>query len=111
MRREHAVAKERPDALFVYPDPIAFMEIQRIVDFTIRQRLPSMYAFREFVDAGGLMSYGANNLDMFRSAADQSARIFQGMAPGEVPMLQATRFELVINLKDRQSLRADHVIE
>ena len=116
-----AVAQERPDALFVYPDPIAFMEMQRIVDFALRQRLPSMYAFRDFVDVGGLMSYGANNTDMFRLAADQSARILDGKAVGEVPMLQATRFELVINLKTAKALgltippsllqRADHVIE
>ena len=116
-----AVAQERPDALFVYPDPIAFMEMQRIVDFALRQRLPSMYAFRDFVDVGGLMSYGANNTDMFRLAADQSARILDGKAVGEVPMLQATRFELVINLKTAKALRltippaliqrADQVIE
>jgi len=67
-----AVAKERPDALFVYPDPIAVMEAQRIADFALRQRLPSMYAYRDSVDVGGLMSYGANDPDMFRLAADQA---------------------------------------
>jgi putative tryptophan/tyrosine transport system substrate-binding protein len=80
-----------------------------------------MYAFREFVDAGGLMSYGANSLDMFRLLADQSARIFDGKAPGDVPFLQATRFELLINLKTAKALgltippsvlgRADQIIE
>ena len=115
------VAKERPDALFVYPDPIAFMESQRIAEFALKHRLPTMYAFRDFVDVGGLMSYGSNNLDMFRQAADQVARILDGKAPGDVPMLQSTRFELVINLKTAKALgltipptmlqRADHVIE
>jgi putative ABC transport system substrate-binding protein len=52
--------------LFVYPDPIAFMEMQRIAEFALRERLPSMYAFRDFVDVGGLLSYGANNIDMYR---------------------------------------------
>jgi putative tryptophan/tyrosine transport system substrate-binding protein len=120
-RALEVVAKERPDALFVYPDPIAFMEMQRIAEFALRERLPSMYAFRDFVDAGGLLSYGANNMDMWRHAADQSARILDGKAPGDVPMLQATRFELVINLKTAKALgltippslllRADQVIE
>jgi ABC-type uncharacterized transport system substrate-binding protein len=115
------VAKERPDALFVYPDPISWTERAGIAEFALRQRLPTMYAFREYVDAGGLMSYGANTLDMFRQAADQSAKIFDGKAPGDLPMLQATRFELVINLKTAKALgltipqsvlgRADQVIE
>jgi putative ABC transport system substrate-binding protein len=97
------------------------MEMQRIAEFALRERLPSMYAFRDFVDAGGLLSYGANNMDMWRHAADQSARILDGKAPGDVPMLQATRFELVINLKTAKALgltippslllRADQVIE
>jgi putative tryptophan/tyrosine transport system substrate-binding protein len=115
------VAKERPDALFVYPDPITLMERERIAEFALRQRLPTMYAFREFVDAGGLMSYSANSLDMFRQVADQTARIFDGKAPGDVPFLQASRFELVINLKTAKALgltipqsvlgRADQVID
>jgi putative ABC transport system substrate-binding protein len=97
------------------------MEMQRIAEFALRERLPSMYAFRNFVDVGGLLSYGANNMDMWRQAADQSARILDGKAPGDVPMLQATRFELVINLKTAKALgltippsllaRADQLIE
>jgi putative ABC transport system substrate-binding protein len=120
-RALEVVAKERPDALFVYPDPIAFLESKRIAEFALKYRLPTMYAFRNFVDVGGLMSYGANNEDMARLAADQIARIFDGKAPGDVPMLQATHFELVINLKTAKAigltippsllLRADQVIE
>jgi ABC-type uncharacterized transport system substrate-binding protein len=115
------VATERPDALFVYPDPIAFTERARIAEFALRQRLPTMYAFREYVDAGGLMSYGANQLDMFRQVADLSAKIFDGKAPSDLPMLQPTKFELVINLKTAKALgltippsllaRADQIIE
>jgi putative tryptophan/tyrosine transport system substrate-binding protein len=114
-------AKERPDALFIYPDPVSWIEMARIAEFALRQRLPTMHAFREYVDAGSLMSYGANTQDMFRLAADQSAKIFDGKAPGDLPMLQATRFELVINLKTAKALgltipqsvlgRADQIIE
>jgi putative ABC transport system substrate-binding protein len=115
------IAKERPDPLFVYPDPISIMESQRIAQFALKNRLPSMYAYRYFVDDGGLMSYGANDPDMFRLVADQTAKIFAGAAPGDLPVLQATRFELIINLKTAKALgltippsllaRADHVIE
>jgi putative ABC transport system substrate-binding protein len=115
------VAKERPDALFVFPDVIALVERKRIAEFALTHRLPTMYAFREFVDAGGLMSYGANSMDMHRLAADQIARIFDGKAPADVPMHRATRFELIINLKTAKALgltipslilqRADQVLE
>jgi ABC-type uncharacterized transport system substrate-binding protein len=115
------VAKERPDALFVYPDPLTIMEAQQIADFAIKQRLPTMYAYRSFVDAGGMMSYGARDPDMFKLAADQAAKIFKGAAAGDLPVLQATRFELVINLKTAKALgltipqslllRADQIIE
>jgi putative tryptophan/tyrosine transport system substrate-binding protein len=115
------VAKERPHALFVYPDAISLSARGEIADFALKHQLPTMYAFREFVDAGGLMSYGANSVDMFRLVADQSARVLNGAAPGDVPVIQATRFELVINLKTAKALgltippsllaRADQIIE
>ena len=98
------VAAERPHALFVYPDPIHMMEEERIAQFAIKNRLPTMYAFRESADAGGLMSYGANHVDMAKLAADQAVRIFEGKAPGDVPVLQATRFELVVNLKTARAI-------
>jgi len=120
-RALEAVAKERPDALFVYPDPIAVAERERIAEFALKQRLPTMYAFREFVDAGGLISYGANSVELFRQIADQIAKIFDGRAPADLPMEQAARFELVINLKTAKALgltippsllaRADQIIE
>jgi putative tryptophan/tyrosine transport system substrate-binding protein len=116
-----AVAKESPDALFIYPDPIGFAERRQIADFALRQRLPTMHAYREFVDAGGLMSYGANNDDLYTIMAEQVAPLFDGAKPGDVPLRQATRFELVINLKTAKALgvtippslllRADQVIE
>ena len=116
-----AVAKERPDAIFVYPDPISLTERRQIAEFALKQRLPTMNAFREFVDAGGFMSYGANSVEMWAIGADQIAQIFRGAKPAEIPFRQATRFELVINLKTAKALgitippsllaRADHVIE
>ena len=80
-----------------------------------------MFAFRQFVEAGGLMSYGASEPDMFMTGAEQVAEILGGMRPGDVPVRQAVRWELTINLKTAKAigltvprsllLRADHVIE
>jgi putative ABC transport system substrate-binding protein len=67
-------------------------------------RLPSMHGFREFVEAGGLMSYGANFPDMFRRAADLVDKILRGVKPGEIPVEQPTRFDLVINIKTAKAL-------
>jgi putative ABC transport system substrate-binding protein len=116
-----AVAKERPDALFVYPDPISILERRQIAEFALKQRLPTMNAFREFVDAGGLISYGANTAELLAIAGEQIAQILDGVRPGDLPVRQATRFELVINLKTARALgltippsllaRADQVIE
>ena len=103
------------------PTPSPITERERIAEFALKQRLPTMYAFREFVDAGGLISYGANSVELFRQIADQIAKILDGTAPADLPMEQATRFELVINLKTAKALgltippsllpRADQVIE
>ena len=116
-----AVAKERPDAVLVYPDPISLAERRQIADFALKHRLPTMNAFREFVDAGGLMSYGANATELLALAGEQVAQILDGMRPGDIPVRQAARFEFVINLKTAKALgltippsvlaRADHVIE
>ena len=116
-----AVAKEHPDALFVHPDPILIAERRQIAEFAVTNRLPTMFAFREFVDAGGLMSYGASLREMGASAGEQVAKILDGTRPSELPVEQATRFELVINLKTARALgltippsllaRADKVIE
>ena len=65
--------------------------------------LPTMHAFRDYADAGGLMSYGANPVEMFALAGDQIAQILDGMRPGDIPVRQATRFELVINRASRES--------
>jgi len=116
-----AVAKEHPDALFVYPDPILMAEGKQIAEFAVTNRLPTMFAFRGFVDAGGLMSYGASLQDMGALVGGQIAKILGGTRPSELPVQQATRFELVINLKTARAIgltippsllaRADKVIE
>jgi putative tryptophan/tyrosine transport system substrate-binding protein len=117
------IAKERPDALFVYPDVVlsSYPRPQQLADFAIKANLPTMHAFRFFVDAGGLMSYGATQAEIYGIAAEQVAKILDGARPSELPLRQATRFELVINLKTAKALgltipqsllqRADQVIE
>jgi putative ABC transport system substrate-binding protein len=117
------VAKERPDALFVYPDVVlsSYPRPQQLADFAIKAHLPTMHAFRFFVDAGGLMSYGATQSEIYGMAAEQVAKILEGTRPSELPLRQATRFELVINNRTAKALgltippslllRADEVIE
>ncbi len=117
------IAKERPDALFVYPDVVlsSHPRPRQLADFALKAHLPTMHAFRFFVDAGGLMSYGATQSEIYTIAAEQTAKILDGGRPSELPLRQATRFELVINLKTARALgltippslllRADEVIE
>jgi len=117
------IAKERPDALFVYPDVVlsSYPRPEQLADFAIKAHLPTMHAFRFFVDAGGLMSYGAAQSEIYATAAEQVAKILDGARPSELPLRQATRFELVINNWTAKTLgitippsllaRADEVIE
>ena len=93
----------------------------RIAELAIEYRLPTMFAFRHYVDAGGLISYGADFPPMYRRAADYVAKIVKGEKPADLPIEQATKFETVINLKTARAigvelptsilLRADEVIE
>ena len=117
------VANEKPQALFVYPDVVLSSHPRPtlLAEFAIEARLPSMHAFRFFVDAGGLMSYGATTNEIYSNAAEQVAKILGGAKPGDLPLRQATRFELIINNKTAKTLgitippsllaRADEVIE
>jgi putative tryptophan/tyrosine transport system substrate-binding protein len=117
------IAKEHPDALFVYPDVIlsSYPRPQQLAEFAVKAHLPMMNAFRFFVDAGGLMSYGATASEIYTTAAEQVAKILTGARPSELPLQQATRFELVINNWTAKALgltippsllvRADEVIE
>ena len=110
----------RAGALFVAPSPAAYADRALIVDFASRARLPSSFAYREPVELGGLMSYGVNLADNFRRAAGYVDKILKGAKPGDLPVEQPTKFELVINLKTAKALglavpplllRADEVIE
>jgi len=113
--------KTQPQALFVVGDPLTFTNRTQIIAWAQTQRLPAMYAIREFVAAGGLMSYGTNFPSLFRRAAELSDKILRGAKPADIPVEQPTKFDLVINLKTAKTLgidvppsllvRADEVIE
>src|SRR5262249_44920196 len=94
-----AMAKEHADAFIVMPSPMLFGEHQRIVELASKSRLPGMYQAREFVDAGGLMSYGTNLDDLFRRTATYVDKILKGAKPADLPVERPTKFELVINVK------------
>jgi putative tryptophan/tyrosine transport system substrate-binding protein len=99
-----AMTKERAEAFIVLPSPMLFGEHKRIVDLAAENRLPGMYQAREFVDGGGLMSYGVNLPDLFRRSATYVDKILKGAKPAELPVEQPTKFELVINLKTARGL-------
>jgi putative ABC transport system substrate-binding protein len=115
------LGRDRPHALYVVGDPITSSTRRIIVEAVTKQRLPAMYSWREFVDAGGLMAYSAPIPELFRRAAVYVDRIVKGAKPADLPVEQPTKFELVINLKTARALgltitpslllRADHVME
>ena len=115
-----ALSKERPDGLYVPPGPIHTTHRDQIVNFALKRRLPSMWGNGEFVDSGGLMSYGADLADNYRRVAYYVDRILKGAKPADLPIEQPTKFELVINLKTAKQIgvtipqkvlaRADRVI-
>jgi putative tryptophan/tyrosine transport system substrate-binding protein len=96
--------KTQPQSLFVVGDPLAFIHWAQINSWALRQRLPTMCAMRDFVAAGGLISYGTNFRSLFRRAAEFSDKILRGAKPADIPVEQPTRFELVINLKTANAL-------
>jgi putative ABC transport system substrate-binding protein len=99
------MARARAVALTVLPSVMFINERRRLVDLAAENRLPAVYNAREFVDAGGLMAYGPNFADMFRRAATYVDKILKGAKPGDLPVEQPTKFELVINLKTAKALR------
>jgi putative tryptophan/tyrosine transport system substrate-binding protein len=115
------IVRQRVEAVVPLADPFFTAHRARILDLTARHRLPGMYYWREFAEAGGLMAYGPNLLDLYRRAAMHVDRILKGARPADIPVEQPTKFELVINLKTAKALglrippsllaRADQVIE
>jgi putative tryptophan/tyrosine transport system substrate-binding protein len=99
-----AVAAHTNSGLVVLPSPIATVERELIIRLAAQHRLPAVYPFRFFVTAGGLMFYGANNVDQWRQAASYVDRIFWGAQPRELPIQLPTKFELVINLNTAKAL-------
>ena len=99
-----ALVKESIGAMLVTADPYFNVRRQRIVDFAERQHLPAIYQFREFAVDGGLMSYGIDLPDVYRQFGVYTGKILKGTKPAELPVLQPTEFETVINLKTAKSL-------
>ena len=98
------ISRDRADALCVFPSPMLFAEYGQIVSIAAEKRLPTIYAAREGVELGGLMSYGANLADLARQTAPYVDKILKGAKPAELPVQQPTKFELVINLKAAKAL-------
>ncbi len=116
-----AIAGKRPDALMTTADSLLISHRSRIVEFTAKQRLPSMFPTRDFVVSGGLMFYGGSIPEMFHQAAAYVDKILKGAKPADLPVEQPTKFEFMINMKTAKALRlaipsslllrADQVIE
>ncbi len=98
------MSSARAGALTVLPSNRFLREHRRLVELAAEKRLPAVYTSREFVDTGGLMSYGANSADLHRRAATYVDKILKGAKPGDLPVEQPTKFELVINLKTAKAL-------
>lgn len=115
------MTKERVDGVIVEHDAMLFGQRKRITELAVNSRLPTVFEYREHVEAGGLISYGPSYTDLFRRAATYVDKILKGAKPADLPVERAARFELVINMKTAKALgltipksvlvRADHVIQ
>ena len=115
------MTKDRPDAFLALMDPVLNSQRTRILDFLAKNRLPAIFQSSDWVEAGGLMSYGPSYPDLYRRAAVQMDKILKGTKPADIPVEQPTKFELVINLNTAKQIgltippnvlvRADRVIK
>ena len=115
------MASDQAQALMIFADPFMNFHVQKLANLSVKNRLPAIYGFREFADAGGLLSYGASLHWLNRRAASYVDKIFKGANPGDLPIEQPTTFELLVNLKTAKALgvtvpdkllaTADEVIE
>ena len=115
------IEQERPQGMMVFSSPLTFIHLKRISEFAAAQRLPAVYGLANYVEAGGLMSYGFSYPDNYRRTAEYVDRILKGAKPGDLPIQQPVTFDLTINLKTAKELgatiphsllvRADRVIE
>jgi putative ABC transport system substrate-binding protein len=116
-----AMAKARTEALLVIPHPAMVVHARRIVDLAAQYRLPAVYPHREMAELGGLLAYDVDHLRNFRRVGHYVDRIFKGAKPGDLPVEQPTKFDLIINLRTAKALgiiipqslllRADRVVE
>ena len=116
-----AMGKERPSALVVLAESVFTNQAKQIADLAVKMRLPTIFGLKEHADAGGLVVYGADPVDMERRAATFVVKILKGAKPADLPVEQPSKFELIINLKTAKALeldvppllqqRADEVIE
>ena len=116
-----AVSRAHPDSLLLLNDPFVFTYRTHITEFARQAKLPAVYSFREFVTAGGLMSYGPSIAETYRRAATYVDKILKGAKPADLPVEQPKKFELIINLKAAKQIgltippnvlaRADKVIK
>jgi len=114
-------ATTRPDAVVVLGDPLTLVHRSRIAELVAENRIPAMYGYGLFVEAGGLMSYGPHIPDMYRRAAEYVDKVLRGAKPADLPVEQPTKFEFALNLKTAKALgltippsllgRVDKIIE
>jgi len=99
-----SMAQQHVGALFIAPDTLFRVQLAQIVALEARHAIPTMYATREFAEAGGLISYGADIIEAYRQVGAYAGRILKGTKPADLPVMQSTKFELVLNLKTAKSL-------